>query len=294
MTVDPIKIGRHPTTFEPIENVGYNPDVIARRKSQEKYYRDTLAPSLVASMMSPAATTQFHTPIDNTGARPKLEAPDFRVQKLATLASNINNHLIHEVDENEEPADPKNTVKNSINEMENLLLSLMLDCLKTQKSHTEDESMITYETVKKNQETVKQLTKDLFSQMDEMIARSKTSESLSWVSWVLSGVVIVAGLASIAITWGASVPAVIASLVSIGGGISAVGAGGVRIAQGVLDYKSNLAKGEIKELEFLRTHHDDKIRKGMEEMKHSMDVVADLINQMIEIINNQYQASIMK
>ncbi|HEY4831905.1 MAG TPA: hypothetical protein VIH61_05025, partial [Waddliaceae bacterium] len=206
--------------------------------------------------------------------------------ELQTFFSNTNHYLIHEVEKKERSAESK-----KLNEAESFLLSLLFKCYEKQKSHTEEESLITFETIKKKQAANQKLSQEYFSHLDEMISRSKTSERLGWVSWILSGGVILGGLASLVLTWGASAPAAVTAWLTIGNAIGGIGAGGVKITQGVYDYNSKILLGEIKELEFVRQHQNEKININMEEMKHAMEVVAEIMQQMGEILYNLQQAS---
>lgn len=299
MTLDPIN-SFHPTNFDPVYRVDDYQDQIdpkASRKAMQKYYCDTIAAACVSHMACPITeggvtvnTPQIAGSIENRGGRPRLPDPEFDLKSLPTLVSNVNEHLVHMV------KDIQEAVNNNkeLNDAEISLLFLLITCLKTQKSQMEDGSVFVFESIRKNQEAIRELGKQYFSQMDDIIERSKTSETLSWVSWILTGALIVGGIASIVLTWGMAVGPVVAACLTAGNAIAAIGSGGLNIGRGVYDYQTNLKRGEMKELEFMRTQKDQKISIGMEEMKHSVEVVSTLMQEMVEVLQNQYQASIMK
>lgn len=286
MTIDPIVYRPYPLTpydFNP--ETAFDSNII-NKKQQEKYYSDTLAPFLASSLAPNAPNLETTGALNLSAPRPSLERPEIDTKQLKTFFSNVNHHLIHEIETVKEAVSSK-----KINEAEYGLLSLLFKCLAEQKEHNEQESLIIFETIKQKQAANQKLGQEYFAHLDDMISRTQTSEKLGWVSWILSGTVILGGLASIALTWGVSAPAVITTWLTIGNAIGAIGAGGTKIAQGVYDYNSKLVLGEIKELEFIRQHQNEKINISMEEMKHAMEVVAAIMQQMNEILYNVQQAS---
>jgi hypothetical protein len=264
--------------------VDFDSNKSIQEKQQKKYYSDTVAPFILSAYAPYLQMVKINP--DSLNSRPRLEGPELGEKEIQSFFSNINHHLIHEVEKKEELS---HTYK-KLNVGESFLLSLLLKCYQEQKNRTEEENLIVFETIKKKQATNQKLSQEYFSHLDEMVSRSQTSEKLAWVSWILSGGVILSGLASLALTWGSSAPAVITSWLTLGNAIGGISAGSVKIAQGVYDYNSNTLLGEIKELEFERQHSNEKIHISMEEMKRSIEVVADIMQQMSEILNNVHQA----
>jgi hypothetical protein len=291
MTTDRIGYRPSPTYYDfpemhSPEIHSYDPNKFISKKLQKQYYSDTIAPFIAPVVNAPNAP-DLNNPLNTIGSRPRIEEPEFDNKKLEGFFSQkVNHHLIHEVQKKESGEQTKN-----LNEGESLLLSLLIDCYKMEKSHAEDKNLIDFGLIKNKQAAKQKLGQEYFSLRDKFIDRLKTSEKLGWADWILSGAVLIGGLASLAITWGASASAVFTSWLTLGNAIGGIGAGGVKIIQGIYNHNSNALQGEIKELEFLRELHGEKINISMEEMKRSMEAVAEIMQQMIEVLYNLQQAA---
>lgn len=170
------------------------------------------------------------------------------------------------------------------------LLALYFACMRAQQDSREEGSMLAQETAMKRQEVNRHLQEQYFDALDDKIARSKVDSVLDWVGWALWGAIAAAGVASVALTiatGGAALPVVMV----VANGALAVGQGGVQITQGVLKYENDKTTGEMVQLETERYVNTTKIREEVETMKHSMQIIADAWEALIEVLNNQYQAS---
>lgn len=232
--------------------------------------------ALTAGMLSTEESTHAHH---------KLDAPQFDVSEFDAVAKEMG-ALIPKVSGDEKSGatseDPH------LNEA--ALLLLYVACMKAQQSNREEGSTLAMGNAQKRQEVNRHLQKEYFDTLDEKIKRSKADSVLGWVGWALWGAIAVAGVASVALTiatGGAALPTVLV----VANGALAVGQGGVQITQGVLKYENDLAAGEMVQMEAERYVNTTKIRDEVELMKHSMQVIAEAWEALVEVLNNQYLAS---
>ncbi|CCB91404.1 putative membrane protein [Waddlia chondrophila 2032/99] len=214
---------------------------------------------------------------ESPNAHHQLEAPQFNVSAIKGVIQEMNAAL------------PKAGCKDPhLNEA--MLLLLYIACVKAQQESREDGSLLAQETAVKRQEINRHLQEKFFNTLDDKISRSNVDSILDWVGWALWGAIAAAGVASVALTiatGGAALPTVLV----VANGALAVGQGGVQITQGVLKYKNDKAAGEMLQIETERYVNTTKIRDEVEAMKHSMQVIAEAWEVLIEVLNNQYQAS---
>lgn len=220
-----------------------------------------------------------------SNAHHKLEAPQYDAATFESVEKEMG-ALIPKVAEGEDAeAASKNPHLNDA-----LLLLLYIACMKAQQDSREEGNMLAMENAQQRQEINRKLQEDYFNTLDEKISRSKADDVLGWVGWALWGAIAVAGVASVALTiatGGAALPTVLV----VANGALAVGQGGVQITQGVLKYENDQATGQMAENEAERYVNTTKTREEIELMKQSMQVIAEAWEALIEVLNNQYQAS---
>lgn len=225
-------------------------------------------------------------PFQETHAnRPKLENPQFDLQKQKF--PNDFEHLIPKVDSSENSS--QEAKEQLLNEA--VLFALYISCMQAQIGFRETETLLANEIVQQRQQQNQAVMEEYFKLKDDIISRSKTSETLGWVNWALWGGLAVAGAASIAatvMTAGAALPTVLV----VANAALGVSSGATQITKGVVDYQNNNAVGSLKEKEFERYLNTEKIQNGVEEMKKSAEVIAQCWDQAIEVAQNQYAASI--
>lgn len=238
------------------------------------------------------ARKAFHAGIiespEASNAHHKLEAPQFDATSFKMVKEEMG-ALIPQVEKNEDTeAANKNPHLN-----DTLLFLLYIACLKAQQDSREEGNLLAMKNAQQRQEVNRHLQEEYFNTLDEKIARSEADEVLGWVSWALWGAIAVAGVVSIALTIAtgmAALPVVLA----VANGALAVSQGGVQITQGVFKYQDGLATGDMIENEAERYVNTTRTREELELMKHSMQVIAEAWKAMIEVLNNQYQASTNK
>ncbi len=175
-----------------------------------------------------------------------------------------------------------------INEV--LLFLLYIACMKTRQESSEQNSLLSMESAQNRQKANQELQKQFFQTLDDKISRSKTESALSWVGWGLWGAIACAGVASIALTimsGGAALPTVLV----VANSALSVGQGSVTITQNVLNYQNNKATGEMVEIESKRYLNTEKLHQDIETMKESMQIITDIWKQLIEALNNRYDAA---
>ena len=222
---------------------------------------------------------------ESSPAHHQLEAPRFDASELKNVMHEMDSLIPKVTSQEGSEAAGKDAHLN-----EAALLILYFACMKAQQDSREVGSTLAQETAIKRQEVNRHLQEAYFNTLDDKISRNEVDSALNWVGWALWGAIAVAGVASVALTiatGGAALPTVMV----VANGALAVGQGGVQITQGVLKYENDKSTGEMTQIETERYVNTTKIRDEVELMKHSMQVIADAWEALIEVLNNQYQAS---
>ncbi|NGX43591.1 MAG: hypothetical protein K940chlam7_01889 [Chlamydiae bacterium] len=229
--------------------------------------------------------------------RPKLEAPQVDLQALSAAHEEIG-QLISKVAKKE----TSENAKEDLNLSDILLFTMYKDCVTTQQEYRNEDTKLTFDTMQRRQEANKKIKEEYFNQKDDLIKRAKTSKILGWVSWLFTGVMIAAGIASIALTIATAGAALPAALATIGaalptvlaavGSTAAVASGTVTITKGILDHQNKKTTGALEEIKLERHMNSQKISTAMTEMNQSYEAVLDLWKQMSQILNNWYAASL--
>lgn len=221
---------------------------------------------------------QWETPCHNAVApstspsptRPKLESP-----QISKSPSDLIKKL------KEIPYD----APQGVHQVEVLLLQLLIECTKAEQANKKEDDILSFEIIKGKQQENKEVMKSYFNLKDQVIAREKTSKVLGWVKWTFTGALIVTGVASVVLTIATGGAAAPAALILINS-VAATGTGATGIAKGVLDHKSSLEKGKLKEMELERFLNNEMIKKNADMMKHSMTNVAELWKQLVTALDN--------
>lgn len=232
-----------------------------------------------------AFTTGMVGALESANAHHKLESPQFDASEFKTVMKDME-ALIPKVagDDHTQSANKDPHLNDA------LLLLMYIACMKTQQESREEGNMLAMQNAQQRQEVNRRLQEEYFNTLDEKISRSKADDVLGWVGWALWGAIAVAGVASVALTI-ATGSAALPTVLVVANGALAVGQGGVQITQGVLKYENDKATGIMTENEAERYVNTTKTREEIELMKQSMQVIAEAWEALIEVLNNQYQAS---
>lgn len=288
----------HTPSPSPEPNTARPSDALARDTLQQaKNAKDSWAyiyPE-VAGLFMPQ---QHQSSIDITTSRPKLEAPLVDAKKFKGIQDEID-RLVTGVSKTE-PEDPKNhTRSQDKNLAEIALLLCYIQVMKTQRTQNETNMGLTFDLIQKRQDANAAIKKEYFNQMDELIAKNKTSEALKWVNGALYAALAVAGIGSIAltltlsvVTGGAALPLFISITMALINGTLGIASGSSTIAKGVLDYQNKQTVGILEEKKHERTLTTQKIKTGMDEMKESMEVVSEVWKELVKVVNNWHKASL--
>lgn len=277
------------------------------RKVPDEYSKDTIEQakiaddtwSLIAGMY---LQQQLQVSHDSKAPRPKLPSPSFNSNNLniSEVKAEVGK-LLAQVEDAENAENNKQEKPLDKNLQEIALLQSFIQFMKIQRQHSKADAELTLHSIEKRLEANKNIKTEYFNKLDEHIADNKKSEILKWINWILYGALALVGLGSLAltitasvVTGGLAISLGISITIALVNGVLSIGSGATSLLKGWLDYNNKKLLGVLEEKKWERIMNNSKVDQAKEEMRQSMEVVADNWKELIDVINNWFQASIIK